>query len=638
MNLERSTCSEMEQDSIACLPEVRVSHHVHEWSRMTAGKGMDSPANGETDFQMFAVALDDDVSSLSRCGGTGQRTACSPTSVSFEQQCGRHESDSSNSNLPGTPHYEHQQGSGNWAIDSLPCLVTVFTQACEAWAEFWHGPFGWMARTTPKAMVSHPTLLRSSQEGNLDLLKLQSGGSNMIGHQNKEFEPLNFSDGASCVDQMACDYAWRFSSEEGLMDGPERYSWTAGQQDFGAAAGHLMNSEGKPSHVIYPIPNKQVKCVTFSEAIEVHLYQDHRHINFRVDACSAEDTLRQFWHLDGQIRAWSSIYFALSSLHGNGGIQTLQIEDDSSRGQISGVVNQRIGQMSNHALWWSDVLHRHASTQSRQPTFIVTWFLSVETAHLCVQSRRIKADNAMSFERFQEDCKSAWHELLDGRQIQLYEVDGEVAGLPSSVAHVLIIQGDHELYNAVLVEGQQFPPLFRTRAVLFPRETNVADFFRIAQFPGTCHRQQFLCMVSFQEHEGSRTLTTLDGMDVPIAKFVKGCMRFLEEDEPTDGEQESDASTVEPFSDVDASEVNSAQSDEEQDFSPIVRPTWCSDAIDGSGSEDSSSSSAWAEDQVGEIFAQHNGGDEFSLMSSTPITCFHDPPHSHAWDLDEEQA
>ena len=75
--------------------------------------------------------------------------------------------------------------------------------------------------------------------------------------------------------------------------------------------------------------------------------------------------------------------------------------------------------------------------------------------------------------------------------------------------------------------------------------------------------QKLLCVVSFQEHDGLHTLTTLEGMDMVLANFVKGGMHFLEDDGPTDDEQASDAFTTEPASDGDCSNEASQQTDDE---------------------------------------------------------------------------
>ena len=207
----------------------------------------------------------------------------------------------------------------------------------------------------------------------------------------------------------------------------------------------------------------------------------------------------------------------------------------------------------------------------------------------------------------------------------------------------MVVREDHEAYNAVLLEGHEFPPCLRTRAVLFPRESIVAVFSYMTQFPGTCHWQQFLCVVSFQEHDGLRILTTFEGMDVDIAKFVKGCMRLPEDDGPTDAddEQASDASTTEPASEGECSNEASHQTDEELEARATSKPTGCNGVDEGSHLDESDTGgipfSEELDDTDEQCPLQSSRGGGFSLMSSTPVTSFHDPPHSHAWGFEDGQ-
>ena len=133
------------------------------------------------------------------------------------------------------------------------------------------------------------------------------------------------------------------------------------------------------------------------------------------------------------------------------------------------------------ALWWPEVQMQCADSQDRRPTFFDTWFLSVGEAHLCVRSRRAKVDRQMAFVDFKKACVGVWHELFNGQQLHFSVIDGQPAGLPSTVAHILTVQGEHAGYNAILMKGNTLPPLLSWRAVLYDRTIRVNELFHLLQ-------------------------------------------------------------------------------------------------------------------------------------------------------------
>ena len=290
--------------------------------------------------------------------------------------------------------------------------------------------------------------------------------------------------------------------------------------------------------------------VSFAAFVDVHLFEDDHELHFQLPEIARWDMLRHFWHQDGQVMQWSQmsqVVNMLSNQFAGFDAERYQLEDSRESAIAHGTSFHHFCPGEDFAMWWHEVASQCAERRDRRPTFIATWFLSQGEFSLCVRPRRIKTHSSMSFEDFRQSCKLAWQELLNGNQLTFALVDGHPpSGLPSTVAHVIIVQGDPLGHNALLLHGNNLPLLSSTRAVLFEHTDTISRLFQTAQFPETCFPHRFVCAVHFNEGGHEVSLTTSDLADIPHAKFVQAYMRTLEEDISDD--EQSECSTREPDS------------------------------------------------------------------------------------------
>jgi len=122
-------------------------------------------------------------------------------------------------------------------------------------------------------------------------------------------------------------------------------------------------------------------------------------------------------------------------------------------------------------------------------------------------------------------------------------VDGQPAGLPSTRARIIIVQGPITQWNAILMKGNNLPPLVSLRAVLFGIDDAVRDFFQAAQYPDTCISRDYMCCVQFEQAGEIHRLVDAERWDVPIAKYVIGSLCLVEQTDDEDEGAGSDAST-----------------------------------------------------------------------------------------------
>jgi len=78
---------------------------------------------------------------------------------------------------------------------------------------------------------------------------------------------------------------------------------------------------------------------------------------------------------------------------------------------------------------------------------------------------------------FGADCLQVWSDLGDGRVVTFHVVKPKPPGLPSNVAHVILIQGEFQGYRPALYYGTTLPVLQRLRAGICSVGANIEEFF-----------------------------------------------------------------------------------------------------------------------------------------------------------------
>ena len=238
------------------------------------------------------------------------------------------------------------------------------------------------------------------------------------------------------------------------------------------------------------------KRVTFCPIVELHLaFQDQlcTAVMCETDACRA---WRHLWHLHGQIAAWPDFQavFAnmayLNMIHSWSG--TPAVSDDEERHMVQQDSNEHADSSES---WWTAITQTCSQNDPR-PEFIATWFLSPGRFHLCMRPRRVVFHGHMGFSEFEHACRETWKELMDGSHLRWYVVQGQPDGLPSTKAHVIIVQGDDTPWSVLLMKGVGLPPLMSTRAVLYAKECTVRAVFREAQYSEACAMQFFFVLHS----------------------------------------------------------------------------------------------------------------------------------------------
>ena len=402
------------------------------------------------------------------------------------------------------------------------------------------------------------------------------------------------------------------------------------------------------------------KRVGFCDSVEVRFVHDLQTLDVVIAESMRFDMLRHFWHLHGQITTWGDLQRVVTKLAGQGLVEVptgnteggdqLVVEVDRQHVEI-----RNLEEAHPDGLWWQGLTSMCAREDPR-PEFIATWYLAPHRFHVCLRPRRIKFHRLMRFGEFQEACRAAWLEVMNGQPLTFLLVDGKPEGLPSTRAHVIIIQGGQDCWNAVLMKGTGLPPLMSIRAVLFDKENTVTEFFQIAQYPEACTARHFLCCVEFEHEREMHRVVDHEICVLPTAKFVVGSLCTMDD---TDDEVEtiSTAATdlpVDEEEDVFSSMVTASEVGREQTWTweqdqmtpiqdPAFRPwSWMHQKDEWKGSDGSEGNldltwSAFSND------SDEMENDGISWMSNRPIALQFERPDPYPWDmeaadvLDEEE-
>ena len=248
-------------------------------------------------------------------------------------------------------------------------------------------------------------------------------------------------------------------------------------------------------HTTDPCPQKNRRSVAFASRVDIHVFCGNQAVHFGVDEHIACYWLRNFWHLHGQTTTWNEIKAQVMRLevttNGESDSNPLPAQitvGKSSSTQIEGE-NKVIGDdavLRNYQRWWDDLL------QVWTPE-LNTWFLCKGRLEVCLEARRIHISHRQSFQNFLRDCRRTWLDWDDGSDLSFHVVHPKPLGLPSTLAHVIIVQGSWQDENVAFYHGSLLPVLRRQRAVMYRRGSTVKQFFLAAQHPEVCQNPDFTC-------------------------------------------------------------------------------------------------------------------------------------------------
>jgi ribonuclease HI len=282
---------------------------------------------------------------------------------------------------------------------------------------------------------------------------------------------------------------------------------------------------------------KEIRQVSFQPRVEVYCFDQDESTNIMIPLERSSDFLRNFWHLHGEIANLETIRQAFAQMTSSQDATQFCGQRASSSGDCTHEDDEQFQSRSQDDTCDGNVRLLETALESKtdhynveRPVFADTWFLSNGHFPLCLRPRRVRLKDGTSGDKFLSDCRQVWHDIIDLRGLQAYVVSGSPRGLPSTVLHVILFQGELQGLNLALFRSEGLPPLFRQRAVLFPATSTVKDLFRLVQFPDSCDRQRMQCFITWSQDEAQILRTTEQQVNSPLAMFMEGNARVVQED------------------------------------------------------------------------------------------------------------
>jgi len=531
-----------------------------------------------------------------------------------------------------SPYVDRRAVAACQELSHLNLGIGSFAQTWrETMSEWWNADRGWLPyhclqsneQSRKWFWLEHNGTSQPTQENDYDVdlesrTKEVLPAAHWVNQWQRKFEPHALYDGAfPCL-------------VEECKNGPNE-SFLEHAYESAGLADDLCKHWEKPRSWFL---NKPRKTVGFHEKVQVVCIYDGEVCDFEVWEDDRECWLRNVWHLHGQIMAWPMLarYSAFISQHALLPRQSpLHLEQSVNEGFRSDVPffharqydDVKMGSFDDTGTWhdcWFEMMQKWIQ-QERVVTGrkVVTWFLAKDRFHVCVQHRAVSIREGMTPAEFRQDCQQVWQDLMyeNDQELAFHFVHPKPPGMPSTLAHVIIVQGSHNNHNFVLYHGDSLPALRRQRAVMFPEGISVRAFFIEAQHPSACQIRNARCFI---QHDDGRAQVFLDEeelMRVPNAALVTGAIRVLEQESDDEDVTSNDGETSAASTDVsnDHSLDALSQPSEETQWDEVSSPkSW-----------------SWEGNQSDLSLRE---GDAATLMSGAPVMMQYDNPDPYPWQVD----
>ena len=288
------------------------------------------------------------------------------------------------------------------------------------------------------------------------------------------------------------------------------------------------------------------KKVRFRSICSVHLWKDGDEIQHADESmvltcrcCSLHSGWRSFWHLNGQITAWSEMKKFAAQHHRCPWIVSCSENDDRELLERFALDHEGHGDRNSFASErsyedapQSDLSHARVASSTTAETkgqIANTWFLANGRFHVCVEPRRIRVSDLGDLLAIRQKCKQTWMEMIEGDDFEIQFVHLPEPGITDTALNVIVIQDRDPLQACMLFRIDSSTTVRKVRAILYRESSSALDLFIVAQVHRVCWRQTMYCCVT--GIFGRREVSYCDNEEVAFdeASVVKAVMRIVDE-------------------------------------------------------------------------------------------------------------
>ena len=230
------------------------------------------------------------------------------------------------------------------------------------------------------------------------------------------------------------------------------------------------------------------KRVKFYEDVQVTIYNGNQEETRIVPDDIVAEWCRTFWHLNGQTGSFDSIREAFTAPLFHSPRSENEHDDQGQSRSPEAQSGSNGNQASAHSHGMADSvssliesLHDVESKDQNKAVVrsVEVWFLRVQHFHVCIRPRRLQVKEVRSEQELVEACKRLWFDLLGDETCDLFIANPIPVAGPSTIAHVMLVQGDITNFHAVMLHTDALPPLQRQRVALVPQGSHVRRVFQV---------------------------------------------------------------------------------------------------------------------------------------------------------------
>ena len=316
--------------------------------------------------------------------------------------------------------------------------------------------------------------------------------------------------------------------------------------------------EWMPSHcsVAQVAPHKPLKMLRFAAKVEIHVTHRQEVVSCLLDQYQAHETLRKCWNMNSNNSSMALVKNVLSNAHQHHAmhLDTDPIRTSDTSHENGGTTETDVG-LGQETQVWAHLTTSCLSCSRRSR--VATWFLRTGDHTVCERSRDVTVVPGMSLVQFMQECRTLWADVVSPDQIALHQVRDAPQTSPGIRAHVILAQRAQPAQVAHLAHWDQWPVLFKFRAVLFESGQTVQQVLDQVRFDGNALHVNVRYGMFFRQNEGTVHLGDDDRLELQSSAVLYGFPQHLPEEDSDESQESSvdaQGSTVMPQSDDESSE------------------------------------------------------------------------------------
>ena len=291
------------------------------------------------------------------------------------------------------------------------------------------------------------------------------------------------------------------------------------------------------------LPEKPRLKPRFASNVDVHVFHQDVTYSCKLDSSDASRILRRCWNMNEIKSSMSHVKQVLARAQSS---QDLRLPENELQnpGTQSQSCSSDEGPDGIEQITQAWVRLSTECLRSDRPTRIVTWYLRTGDHETCTRPREVTVAPGMSQHQFQEVCRIAWNDVALPEAFEWHLVRDAPHSNPCIRAHVILAQRLLSEQVVHLIHWDQWPILFKFRAVLFRTGMSVRHVLEKVRHDGRRLMQNVRYGMFCNDRGHPVHLDQNDVIELQSATVLYGFLQHLPEPQESDSASDSVGSDV----------------------------------------------------------------------------------------------